>query len=81
MTAYALHTPVIATRVGAFPEHIEENITGMLVPVNDPDKLAEKMIAALENNFYKIMENNLIKNQETTSWASSNKTTLLHAYS
>lgn len=81
MTANAIHTPVIATRVGAFPEHIENNVTGMLIPVNDPDKLAEKMIAALENDFYKIMENNLIKNQETTSWASSNKTTLLHAYS
>lgn len=81
MTAHAIDTPVIATRVGAFPEHIENNVTGMLIPVNDPDKLAEKMIAALENDFYKIMENNLIKNQETTSWASSNKTTLLHAYS
>jgi glycosyltransferase involved in cell wall biosynthesis len=81
MTAYAIQTPVIATQVGAFPEHIKNNITGMLILVNDADQLAEKMIAALDNNFYQEMEQNLIKTQQSSSWESANKQTLLEAYS
>jgi glycosyltransferase involved in cell wall biosynthesis len=37
MTSYALDIPVVATNVGAFPEYIEQNVTGLLVPVNDPE--------------------------------------------
>jgi glycosyltransferase involved in cell wall biosynthesis len=81
MTANALQTPVIATNVGAFPEAINDSVTGMLVPVNDAGKLAEKMLAALDNDRYKEMEQNLVQIQESSSWTSANKDTLLQAYS
>jgi glycosyltransferase involved in cell wall biosynthesis len=80
MTAYALDTPVIATDVGAFPEYIQDNVTGMLVPVNDPVRLAEKMVAALENDFYKEMEMNLSRKDKTNSWASENREVFMNAY-
>lgn len=79
MTAFALNTPVIATNVGAFPEYIEHNVTGMLVTVNDPNKLAEAIMAALNNNFYKTMEENVSAKNGSDLWT-FNKTILLNAY-
>lgn len=79
MTAYALNKPVIATNVGAFPEYIEHNITGMLVPVSDPDKLANAIMSALNNDFYKTLENNIRTNNSSNLWA-LNKPLILKAY-
>jgi glycosyltransferase involved in cell wall biosynthesis len=80
MTAYALQTPVIATNVGAFPETIEHNRSGMLVPVGNAEKLAEAMLKALDGAFYKEMEAYLAQTQETSSWTTANKAALLQAY-
>jgi glycosyltransferase involved in cell wall biosynthesis len=80
MTAFALRTPVIASAIGAFPEYIDDNKTGMLVPVNDAEKLAEKMLAALENNFYEVMEAAIVENEKNHSWSLANKTALSQAY-
>jgi glycosyltransferase involved in cell wall biosynthesis len=79
MTAFALNKPVIATNVGAFPEYIEHNITGMLVPVSDPDKLANAIMSALYNDFYKTLENNIRTNNSSNLWA-LNKPLILKAY-
>lgn len=43
--AMAGYTPVICTNSGGLPEIIEDGVTGLLVPVNDPDTVA---IAALQ---------------------------------
>ncbi|RPD47272.1 glycosyltransferase family 4 protein [Paracnuella aquatica] len=80
MTAYALQTPVIATDVGAFPETIVNNRSGILVPVGDATKLAEAMLQALDGDFYKEMERYLLQTQENISWATANKEALLQAY-
>lgn len=80
MTAFALNTPVIATNVGAFPEYIEHNVTGMLVPVNDPNKLSEAIIFALTDNFYKTLADNISVRNSTDLWK-HNKTILLNAFS
>lgn len=53
MTAFGLNTPVIATNVGSFPEFIQDNVNGLLVPPNDPQQLAEGMRFALRNEHYK----------------------------
>ena len=38
--AFFLNIPVVATNVGGIPELIVNNKTGILVPPNDPEKLA-----------------------------------------
>ncbi len=37
--------PVVATRVGALDELIEEGVTGWLVPPLDPKALADRLVA------------------------------------
>ena len=80
MTSYALNKPVVASSVGAFPEYIEENVTGILVPANDKLKLADKIILALKDNFYETMEENISIKNKTQSW-SDNLDIILKAYS
>lgn len=51
MTAYGLKTPVIATRVGSFPEFIKDKENGFLAAPSDVDSLAkalDKYLAAPE---------------------------------
>jgi glycosyltransferase involved in cell wall biosynthesis len=79
MTSYALNTPVIATSIGAFPEYIEQNVTGMLVPVNDPAKLAEAIKLALQNNFYETMEESILNKNKKNMWT-NNVDIILNAY-
>ena len=45
--AYAYGKPVIATRVGAIPEVLEDGVTGLLTPPKDPAALAEAMARLL----------------------------------
>ena len=47
--AYYFRVPVIATNVGGIPEIVEHNITGILVPPNEPKKLADAINEMLEN--------------------------------
>jgi len=47
--AYYFRVPVIATNVGGIPEIVEHNITGILVPPNEPKKLADAINEILEN--------------------------------
>ena len=47
--AMAAGLPVIAARGGAVAENIEEDLTGRLVPVNDPDALTEAILSLLED--------------------------------
>ncbi|AFV10476.1 glycosyl transferase [Thermacetogenium phaeum DSM 12270] len=49
LEAAALGKPVIATRVGALPEIIEDGVTGLLVPPADPGALARAMLRLLED--------------------------------
>jgi glycosyltransferase involved in cell wall biosynthesis len=79
MTSYALNTPVIASSVGAFPEYIEQNVTGILVPVNDPAKLADAIKLTLQNNFYETMEESISRKNKTNMWT-NNKDIILNAY-
>jgi len=43
LEAMACGTPVIASRVGGLQLTVEDGVTGFLVPVGDPDALAEKL--------------------------------------
>jgi glycosyltransferase involved in cell wall biosynthesis len=43
LEAMACALPVIATPVGAIPEVVEDGVTGLVVPVRSPERLAEAM--------------------------------------
>ena len=47
--AFFLKVPVVGTNVGGIHELIKNNETGLLVPPNDPHKLAESINKLLEN--------------------------------
>lgn len=49
LEALALAKPVAATRVGGIPEIIRDGETGLLVPPEDPEQLAEALLRLLRN--------------------------------
>lgn len=49
LEAMALRIPVVATRVGGVPEIIEDSISGILVPSQNPQALAEAIIKIYKN--------------------------------
>jgi glycosyltransferase involved in cell wall biosynthesis len=79
MTAFGLKTPVIATNVGSFPEFIEDDVNGLLVPSDSPEKLAERICYALRNDHYKALAENISNNDVDAMW-SRNADLLLHTY-
>jgi len=50
--AFYLKIPVVATNVGGIPEIVTHEKTGLLVPPNDPQSLADSINHLLENNEY-----------------------------
>lgn len=49
LEAMAAGLPIVATRVSAIPEVVEDAVTGLLVPSDDDDALAKAMIRVLED--------------------------------
>ncbi|MCX7700666.1 MAG: glycosyltransferase [Gemmataceae bacterium] len=49
LEAHRAAVPVVATAVGGTPEVIRDGVTGRLVPPNDPDALAERIVELLRN--------------------------------
>jgi len=49
LEAMTFGKPVIATNVGGIPEIVNDGETGLLVPSNDPEQLAEKVATLVEN--------------------------------
>ena len=47
MDAMAAGRPVVSTRAGGLPELVEDRVTGLLVPVGDPRRLAEALVEVL----------------------------------
>jgi glycosyltransferase involved in cell wall biosynthesis len=49
LQAQAMARPVVATTVGGIPEVVEDSVNGLLVPPQNPEMLAEKIIALLDD--------------------------------
>ncbi|MBI4259571.1 MAG: glycosyltransferase family 4 protein, partial [Actinobacteria bacterium] len=49
LEAYAAGVPVVASRIGSLPEHVEEGRSGLLVPPEDPQGWA-RAVARLEDD-------------------------------
>jgi len=47
--ALACGTPIVGTDIGGIPEIVVDQVTGLLVPPNDPIKLASAIQVLLEN--------------------------------
>jgi glycosyltransferase involved in cell wall biosynthesis len=58
MTALALQKCVLATRVGAFPEYIQDGQNGYLCEPNEED-VERKMNEIISHRSYEIIEHNL----------------------
>lgn len=50
LEAMAAKLPVIATRVGAIPEIIEDGISGYIIEPRNPDQIADRVITLLDNS-------------------------------
>jgi len=64
--AMSVGVPVIVTDVGGCPEAIEDNISGLMVPPGDPDKLARKVLllkqdSSLREKFSRTGQNRVKK--------------------
>jgi len=68
--ACAFKKPVVATNVGAIPEVVKHEETGLLVPPKDTKALAEAIIKLLKNDKLrrKMGENAYRKTKEELSW-------------
>jgi glycosyltransferase involved in cell wall biosynthesis len=66
--AFSCNTPVISTNVGCFPEVIDHNGTGYLVPAEDSQALAGAVVAFYKEGKEKEFVNNIIKRKEEFSW-------------
>lgn len=67
-TSYNFNVPVIASDVGGLSEYIDEGVTGMLVPPNDPEALAAALIRFYEEDMYSVMSKNIPAYKERYSW-------------
>lgn len=47
--AMAIKRPVIGTNIGGIPEIIENNVSGILVPKNEPNELAQAILNLIQN--------------------------------
>jgi len=66
--SFFLKVPVVATNVGGNPELVEDNVTGLLIPPDDPTSLAnainrlledENLRKKLSENAYQFVVNNM----------------------
>ncbi|TFH00458.1 MAG: glycosyltransferase [Candidatus Thorarchaeota archaeon] len=68
--AYGFKKPVVVTRVGSIPEIVDDEITGLIIPPNDPGALAEAIIRLLKDERlrHEMGENGFRRLSEPLSW-------------
>lgn len=79
MTAFACHTGVIASNVGAFPEFIVSGQNGELCEPDDAEQLAACIINSLRNNTWENWTINLAASTQDDAWLNET-TTIVDIY-
>jgi glycosyltransferase involved in cell wall biosynthesis len=75
LTAYAFNKPVVATNVGGIPEYIEDGVTGKIVPLKNPEALADAIIDLLSNADLRNQMSETIKTTKN-KWSNWNNSAL-----
>ncbi len=66
--AYFFSSPIIATNVGALPEVVIHNKSGLIVPPNDPQALADAMIRFYNENLELTLMAGASEERKKYSW-------------
>ncbi|MGN7409740.1 MULTISPECIES: N-acetyl-alpha-D-glucosaminyl L-malate synthase BshA [unclassified Sporosarcina] len=62
LEGFACGVPAVGTKAGGIPEVIEEGINGHIVPIGDPDAIAEKTLRILsDSDVHQQMKENAMK--------------------
>ena len=62
LEGFACGVPAVGTKAGGIPEVIEEGINGHIVPIGDPDAIAEKTLRILsDSDVHQKMKENAMK--------------------
>ena len=69
LEAMASSKPIVATRVGGIPEVVEEGITGLLVPSENSQQLAEALRTLLENPTLRVTMGQAGKHRVETTFS------------
>jgi glycosyltransferase involved in cell wall biosynthesis len=65
-------TPVIGTRSGGMEEQVIDGVTGFLVPVSDPDALAQKILYLMQNKAMAISMGNASREEALQKFSVEN---------
>jgi glycosyltransferase involved in cell wall biosynthesis len=66
--AFGLNTPVITTDVGGLSESVDDGLTGLVVPPEDPEALADAIVRFFEHNLGPTFEENIRADSERFGW-------------
>ncbi|HET6444738.1 MAG TPA: glycosyltransferase [candidate division Zixibacteria bacterium] len=66
--AFGLNTPVITTDVGGLSESVDDGITGLVVPPEDSESLAQAIIRFFEHNLGPEMVENIKADSDRFGW-------------
>ncbi|MDL5361203.1 glycosyltransferase family 4 protein [Halalkalicoccus sp. NIPERK01] len=73
-TAFSFGTPVVTTSIGDFPRLVERSGSGLVVPPEDADRLANAIVSILENDGLRAeFGKNSEKQAERLSWENVGK--------
>ncbi len=50
LDAMAFSRPIVATAAGGIPEAVRDGLNGLIVPIRDPDRLAQALLTLMDDN-------------------------------
>lgn len=66
--AFGFDLPVLVTSVGALPEVVKEDKTGLIAPPKNSEAIAEKVLKFFNNGMAEILARNIRKEKKMFSW-------------